>query len=419
MVIVGLLYLIFEDKVLADPSSSVRVSLGRRQGLISRTIIGVQVSYFVPHLPKLHTNDGSQIGLIILAMLVTRSSALSVQAKQGVPRGNLVVGWLVFILSFLVPIAHRLEPNNHYLHRLLIIFLTCAPTFVILTISYEGLFYFAFSLTLLTWVRLEHHRQVFLDSNNADAASASAASKKPEEAEKREGPVEAAAAAIASQFRPLRLSDARVALFFFVLLQSAFFSTGNVASISSFSLESVCRLVPVFDPFSQGALLVLKLMIPFALISANLGVLNRRLGVAPSALFMAAMALSDILTLYFFWVVRDEGSWLEIGSTISHFAIASLLCVFVAALEGVSALFIAGIEVEVDADRRAGGANAVTKAGASANANANAKQQQQQQQQEKGQGRGGGGRRRAANGSARPTPGGADAQGSTRTAAGR
>ncbi|EOO01453.1 putative gpi ethanolamine phosphate transferase 1 protein [Phaeoacremonium minimum UCRPA7] len=147
-------------------------------------------------------------------------------------------------------------------------------------------------------------------------------------------------------FRPLTLQDARIALFFFVLLQAAFFSTGNVASISSFSLESVCRLLPIFDPFSQGALLVLKLMIPFALVSANLGILNKRLGVAPSALFMVVMAISDILTLYFFWVVKDEGSWLEIGSTITHFAIASLLSVFVAALEGVSAMFISGVDVD-------------------------------------------------------------------------
>lgn len=67
---------------------------------------------------------------------------------------------------------------------------------------------------------------------------------------------------------------------------------------------------------------------------------------APSALFMVVMAVSDGLTMHFFWVVRDEGSWLEIGSTISHFVIASLLCVFVAVLEGVSELFIGGVEVD-------------------------------------------------------------------------
>ncbi|KAI1481456.1 PigN-domain-containing protein [Daldinia eschscholtzii] len=313
MVVVGIVYLIFEDKFLANPSSPRKNSTLQRGNEIPRALIGVQV------------------GLILLAMLVTRSSALSLQAKQGLPRGNQAVGWLVLVISFLMPVAHRLQPNHHYLHRLLVIFLTCAPTFVILTISYEGLFYFAFSLLLVTWVRLEHHTYEFLKTNRKAPAEAKDANKTSVEK--------------VSKFRPLVLSDARVALFFFVLLQSAFFSTGNVASISSFSLDSVNRLLPLFDPFSQGALLIIKIMIPFALISANLGILNKRIGVAPSALFMVAMALSDILTLYFFWVVKDEGSWLEIGSTISHFAIASLLCVFVAALEGVSALFIAGVEV--------------------------------------------------------------------------
>lgn len=254
---------------------------------------------------------------------------------------------LAAVASLLMPLAYRLRPNSHYMHRILVIFLTCAPTFVILTISYEGLFYLAFSAILVSWVRLEH--AVFRHSSAATAATNGAAaaangSTTTTTTTSAKPPAELTHT-LPGPFRPLTLHDARVALFFFVLLQSAFFSTGNVASVSSFSLESVSRLIPIFDPFSQGAMLILKLMIPFALVSANLGILNKRLGVAPSALFMVVMAVSDILTLYFFWVVKDEGSWLEIGSTISHFVIASLLCVFVAALEGVSAMFIAGVEV--------------------------------------------------------------------------
>lgn len=239
----------------------------------------------------------------------------------------------------MMPLAHRFESNNNYLHRLVVVFLTCAPTFVILTISYEGLFYVAFWVTLLTWVRLEY--EVYTDSIArvevaVDSKSSNVSTETKQVPDRLPNP-----------YRPLSLSDARVALFFFVFLQSAFFSTGNVASISSFSLESVTRLIPIFEPFSQGVLLILKLMIPFALVSANLGILNKRIGVAPSALFMVVMAISDILTLYFFWVVKDEGSWLEIGSTISHFVIASLLSVFVAALEGVSAWFNRGVEMDV------------------------------------------------------------------------
>ncbi|KAF4125306.1 GPI ethanolamine phosphate transferase 1 [Geosmithia morbida] len=319
MVLIGFLYLALEDFVLAD---FTRVEGIKPASSTSRIITGIQV------------------GLTLLATLVTRSSALSLQANRGLPVGNQIVGWIVLVVSFLAPVAYRLDPNpsTHYMHRLMVLFLTCAPTFVILTISYEGLFYVAFGITLLTWVKLEYSIQRFMTSSSTLPAVASTTTSSNGNSK--------ADAKAERLLRPLTLSDARVVLFFMVLLQSAFFSTGNIASISSFSLESVSRLIPVFDPFSQGALLIIKLMIPFALMSANLGVLNKRLGVAPSALFMLAMALSDILTLYFFWVVKDEGSWLEIGSTITHFLIASLLCVFVALLEGVSSLFIAGVKVE-------------------------------------------------------------------------
>lgn len=303
MVIIGLLYLAFENFVLAGFQSKATPEKANGRAL-ARTLTGVQ------------------IGLIILSMIVTRSSALSLQAKTGLPLGNQVVGWLVIIVSLAMPFAYRMEPDGRYMHRLMMIFLTCAPTFVIFAISYEGLFYVAFSILLLTWIRMEYSVEVH-DRESGKAISM-----------------------LSTGYRQLRLSDARIALFFLFLLQSAFFGTGNIASISSFSLESVNRLIPVFDPFSQGALLILKIMIPFALISANLGVLNLRLGVAPSAFFTVVMAISDILTLYFFWVVKDEGSWLEIGSTISHFAIASLLGIFVVSLEAVSAFFIDGIEVD-------------------------------------------------------------------------
>jgi phosphatidylinositol glycan class N len=356
MVLVGVLYLVLEDFILSDFGRSEKPPSPRNH--TSRTIVGIQV------------------GLTLLSMIVTRSSALSLQAKQGLPPGNQIVGWVVLgkiraraglgyrltfaVASFLMPLAYRLQPNNHYMHRILVIFLTCAPTFVILTISYEGLFYLAFSAICVSWVRLEHAVYKYPSSFSATtangaapisaAANGSTSAKKTPSAEDTHH--------LPRPFRALTVHDARVALFFFVLLQSAFFSTGNVASVSSFSLESVCRLIPIFDPFSQGAMLILKLMIPFALLSANLGILNKRLGVAPSALFMVVMAISDILTLYFFWVVKDEGSWLEIGSTISHFVIASLLCVFVAALEGVSAMFITGVEVEDDVARVLGGGEA-------------------------------------------------------------
>lgn len=298
---------------------------------------------------------GSQVGIILLTIVVTRSTIASLQAKKGLPIGNQVVGWISLIASMILPFVHRVSPNNHYLHRLVVIFLAFAPSFVLLTISYEGLFYFTFSILLLAWVRLEHamylHSELSTNSTERPSESVTITTKTVVDTDlsKRE------------TYRTLTLLDLRTSLFFLFLLQSAFFSTGNIASISSFSLDAVYRLIPIFDPFSQGALLLFKILIPFALISAALGILNRRIGLQSSALFMVVMSISDVMTLNFFWMVRDEGSWLDIGTTISHFVIGSLLSVFVAGLEGISEILISGVEVEGFEERtkRAGGLETV------------------------------------------------------------
>jgi phosphatidylinositol glycan class N len=320
MFAVGALYLFFEKSITAHTDSDDELAQPKLDDK-SRIILSVQ------------------LGLVLLSMIVTNSSIGYIQARQGLPLGVLVVGWATLISSLLVPQLHALYPNSHYIHRLVVIFLQFAPTFIILTISYEGLFYFAFCLCLFSWMRLEH--QVYLHTTtNPKTTAASASPVKPA--------VEAAAhrldAIKKGEFRSLTLADARIALFFFFFIQSAFFSASNIASVSSFSLDAVYRLVPIFDPFSQGALLMLKLMVPFAALSATFGLLNKRLGVAPSALFMVVMAVSDVMTLSFFFMVKDEGSWLDIGTTISHFVIASLLGVFVSGLEIYSAWTIRGVE---------------------------------------------------------------------------
>ena len=73
MLLVGILYLLFENSVLADPKSTPHSTLDS----MTKMILGLQ------------------IGLIALAMIVTRSSVASLQAKRGLPLGNQVVGWFV------------------------------------------------------------------------------------------------------------------------------------------------------------------------------------------------------------------------------------------------------------------------------------------------------------------------------------
>ncbi|KAK3644614.1 Glycosyl phosphatidyl inositol anchor synthesis [Elasticomyces elasticus] len=257
------------------------------------------------------------------------------------------------LASLVVPFLHALQPRDHYLHRLVVIFLAFGPMFIILTISYEGLFYLAITATLVSWVRLEHriHQRHLPTSSPPASTDPSLQLTTPlapalSAAKARERALET------GDYRALTLADARICLFFLFLLQSAFFSTGNIASISSFSLDAVYRLLPIFDPFSQGALLLLKLLAPFALVSANLGILTRRLKLRGGSLFAVVMGIGDYLTLRFFWEVKDEGSWLDIGESITCFVIASMLCIFVAALEALSEVFIKGVEFADDVPMR-------------------------------------------------------------------
>jgi hypothetical protein len=64
------LYIAFEKRLLAQTELSAADADG-----VSRAILGLQV------------------GLVALAMLVTRSSVASLQTKQGLPLGTQIAGW--------------------------------------------------------------------------------------------------------------------------------------------------------------------------------------------------------------------------------------------------------------------------------------------------------------------------------------
>ena len=278
ILVVGALYIVFEKSLLVQPTSSQDGLASNRADGLSRSLMGVQV------------------GLVALAMVVTRSSMASLSARQGLPLGTQVVGWITLVASLVVPFLHAFNPKDHYLHRLAVIFLAFGPLFIILTISYEGLFYVAISITLLSWVRLENR------IHRAQTSSSTSAPSQPlkDELSNPLAPALSAAkdreeALASGDYRSLTMSDARICLFFLFLLQSAFFSTGNIASVSSFSLDAVSRLIPVFEPFSQTSLVLFKILAPFALVSANLGILTQRLRLRGGSLFAVIMGTSSNL----------------------------------------------------------------------------------------------------------------------------
>lgn len=198
--------------------------------------------------------------------------------------------------------------SSAMLLRMVEVVLALSPSYILLSISYEVFFYVALCCVLVSWIVLEAH----LSDQQHQHQTATASS---------------------------LWHEIRRAFFFLLLIKIAFFGTGNVASMSSFEISSTYRFVTVFSPFLMGALLVIKILIPFLVVACAFHMvlalsqpppsINSALHHPPSRYFLLVVGMSDILALHFLFLVKNEGSWKEIGNSISMFGIVNALIVFV------------------------------------------------------------------------------------------
>ncbi|KAL4250675.1 GPI ethanolamine phosphate transferase 1 [Pleurotus pulmonarius] len=229
-----------------------------------------------------------------LAMWVTYGSVQSLQAKTGLPILNQFLGWVLLLASPLLALIVRAKFVDA-LGKTTGYFIGFGVWLVLLSVHTEGPFYVAYTMTLQVWIEVEAtllNEQCVTDSGG---------------------------------YRSLRLDDLRIAVFFLFFVQFAFFGAGNVASIVSFYLEPVYRLVITFKPFLVFGLLMVKAVIPYVILSASVATLNARLRLPPFSILLIALSLVDVVTLTFFYQVSDAGSWTEIDQPVGRFCVMSLL----------------------------------------------------------------------------------------------
>ncbi|XP_064598792.1 GPI ethanolamine phosphate transferase 1-like [Liolophura sinensis] len=247
--------------------------------------------------------------LLGISTAIVRSTSASMANRNGLPLINQILSWTILGLSLVLP----LFSSNRVTDRLVSITLSIASPGLLLSIRQEGLFLLALTCLLYFWVRREQNlvrpglKLDRLDFHEADTC----------------------------ERRLLEWADLRRAYFFVFLILVAFFGTGNIASINSFEPASVYCFLTTFNPFLMGALMVWKNLIPFVVVTCWFRAIHVITNLPTRAFFLIVFIISDILALHFFFLVRDYGSWLDIGTSISHYVIVMSMIIFVVLLFGL------------------------------------------------------------------------------------
>ncbi|XP_028380074.1 GPI ethanolamine phosphate transferase 1 [Phyllostomus discolor] len=243
----------------------------------------------------------SQMLSTALAMYVVHSTYNSLLQKRGLPLANQVASWAILASSFVLPL---LSPRG-LPERLFSILVSWMSTYLLLSTGYEALFPLVLSCLMFVWIHMEQ-----------ESLQQAGVAYKP-----KVSSLQFCGSADVAQCRQLCPDDIRRAFFLVFFLVTAFFGTGNIASINSFDLASVYCFLTVFNPFIMGGLMLWKILIPFVLVMCALEAVQLTTQLSSKSLFLMVLVISDIMALHFFFLVKDYGSWLDIGTSISHYVI--------------------------------------------------------------------------------------------------
>jgi len=244
------------------------------------------------------------------------------EAGLGLPLVLWGLNWALLAGSLAAP-AFVMHRTTYWAHCLVSLYVGWGVPYMMLSVNYETLFYCCLCAQLGLWVMLEQsvrgrqvEGRVHTRSNPKLQNGAKAA-------------------------LPVRDLATGLAVLFFV--DASFFGTGNISSVSSFELKSVYRFMAVFNPFLMGGMLLFKIALPFVLVVATFRTITTLENINKTAVLCLLLILADIKSMHFFFGIRTEGSWKDIGQSISIFGIANFIIVMVLLLFMSTARIASGV----------------------------------------------------------------------------
>ena len=251
----------------------------------------------------IHPNKGttSVTRLQVINIGISGTCVLLANNSAGLASYARIVSWVLMAVT--LPLAF-LSPRG-LSARLISCNVALMTIYQLFCLTYESLFLLTLVSTMSLWLLIEHQKYV----GNLDLESVRIVGNPRHR-------------------NIIESDDWKRALTFLTFAIASFFGTGNIASLNSFDPRSIQTLVTTFSPFLMGGLLLLKVILPFLVVALFAYCVQYVTRMPSKALFLMVLVFSDVMGLHFFFLVTDQGSWLEIGTSLSHFIIVEGTVIF-------------------------------------------------------------------------------------------
>ncbi|TSK98485.1 GPI ethanolamine phosphate transferase 1 [Bagarius yarrelli] len=207
---------------------------------------------------------GGQMLQVALCTYVLSSTHSSLQLKGGLPLLNQLISWTTLVSSFFVPLLS----STRLFHRLLSVLMSLIAVYLLLSTGFEALFPPVLSWLMFVWIHME---QETVDTHRMSSRTELSR-------------IDFAENIDLSRIRQLSLDDVRRSYFF--------------------------------------------VLIPFIIVMCTFESVQVSTRLSSRSLFLIVLVISDLMALHFFFLVKDYGSWLDIGTSISHYVIVMSMTIF-------------------------------------------------------------------------------------------
>ncbi|CAH0405346.1 unnamed protein product [Chilo suppressalis] len=270
-------------------------------------------------LPLCNTNrESHEQVLLTLAQIILLGLSLHniyVQSNRfdsGRPVSVVYQGlaWVIAVTSFIIPLTF----TKRLIGRLVAIYTSILNFYLLLSVSHEGLFIVTLIINVTCWLFIEFRLLPF------DGISILEYCFDTHKETSKE---------LINYERNISSQDFRRAFFFTTYIILAFFGTGNIASLNSFEVRWVTCFITSFKPFIITTLILLKTLSPFLLVACSFRAVQHLTEAPTGYLHIIVLIYSNIMGIQLLYNVKNYGSWLDIGTSISQFVIVQVITLFI------------------------------------------------------------------------------------------